>query len=160
MKFPIATAVAALTMAAATTGFAQSQPSAAATLPDAFENPASPAQPAQPARPAQAPAAPTATAPDIARSEAALRTVIANFQSGQVDYTSFTTDLGEQVRGQADMIGSLLTQFGAVQSVTHKGQPQGADMFEVQFENQKTEWVIGFDNEDQIAALLFRPAEN
>lgn len=157
MKFPIATAVAALTMAAATTGFAQSQPSAAATLPDAFENPAAPAQPA---RPAQAPAAPTATAPDIARSEAALRTVISNFQSGQVDYTSFTTNLGEQVRGQADMIGSLLTQFGAVQSVTHKGQPQGADMFEVQFENQKTEWVIGFDNEDQIAALLFRPAEN
>ena len=157
MKFPIATAVAALTMAAATTVFAQSQPSAAATLPDAFENPASPAQPA---RPAQAPAAPTATAPDIARSEAALRTVISNFQSGQVDYTSFTTDLGEQVRGQADMIGSLLTQFGAVQSVTHKGQPQGADMFEVQFENQKTEWVIGFDNEDQIAALLFRPAES
>lgn len=157
MKFPIATAVAALTMAAATTAFAQSQPSAAATLPDAFDNPAAPAQPA---RPAQAPAAPTATAPDIARSEAALRTVISSFQSGQVDYTSFTTDLGEQVRGQADMIGSLLTQFGAVQSVTHKGQPQGADMFEVQFENQKTEWVVGFDNEDQIAALLFRPAEN
>lgn len=160
MKFPIATAVAALTMAAATTGFAQqSQPSAAATLPNSFENPAAPAQAARPATPAT-PAAPTATAPDIARSEAALRTVIANFQSGQVDYTSFTDDLAQQVRGQADMIGSLLTQFGAVQRVTHKGQPQGTDMFEVQFENQKTEWVIGFDNEDQIAALLFRPAEN
>lgn len=133
------------------------EPAVAATLPNAFENtqqstPRAPA--AQPARPAPA------NVSNAARSETALRAIITGLQSGTVDYSAFTDDLAAQVREQADTIGSLLTQFGPVKSMTHKGQPQGADLFEVQFENQKTEWVIGFDNDDQIAALLFRPAES
>ena len=36
----------------------------------------------------------------------------------------------------------------------------GADLFRVTFDNQVTEWLIGFDAEDKIALLLFRPAES
>jgi len=157
MKFPIATAVAALTMAAATTGFAQSQPSAAATLPDAFDNPASSA--AAPSTQA-ASAARTPSATDSRRSIAALRTVIAGFQSGNVDYDLFTEDLASQVREQADTIGSLLNQFGPLQEARVRGQEQGADKLDVSFEKQKTEWLIAFNEDGKIAVLLFRPAED
>lgn len=153
----------------ATPVLAQSQPAAteptvAATLPNAFEAPQTSATPTAPAAartPATTPARPaTRTAAGSARSETALRAVITDLQSGTVEYGALTNDLAAQVREQADTIGSLLTQFGPLQSMTHKGQPDGADLFEVQFEKQKTEWLIGFDDNNKVAALLFRPAES
>jgi len=149
----------------ATPALAQSQsaaePTVAATLPGAFEGSQQPAPSAAPRQAAPpSPVVAPASAADIAKSETALRAVISELQSGTIDYSRFSDDLATQVREQADAIGSLLTQFGSVQSITHKGQPQGAELFEVQFENQKSEWVIGFDSEDKIAALLFRPAES
>ena len=36
----------------------------------------------------------------------------------------------------------------------------GAELFRVVFEKQATDWVIAFNNDDQIAALLFRPARD
>lgn len=110
--------------------------------------------------PATAPTGAPASAPDIARAEAALREVISGLKSGNVDYTMFSDDLAGKVRPQAGQIGSLLGQFGDLKTITHKGQPDGVDMFRVEFANQVTEWVIGFDNDDQIAALLFRPAQD
>ncbi len=152
----IAMAVAAPAAASAQTAPAQA-PAAAATLPDAFGTPAR--QPAQPARPATPPAmaAPSATAPDIARAQTALVEVIANLKSGQIDYTPFSNDLAAKIREQSSQIGSLLTQFGEIKTVRHLAQPDGVDVFRVDFDNQATEWMIGFDNDDQIAALLFRP---
>ena len=35
----------------------------------------------------------------------------------------------------------------------------GADLFAVTFSNAATQWVIGFNETDKVAALLFRPAE-
>ncbi|MHC3128339.1 hypothetical protein OB03_14115, partial [Brevundimonas sp. GN22] len=101
-----------------------------------------------------------AAAPDIARAENALRQIIAGLKSGSVDYSMFSDNVAEKVRPQASQIGSLLTQFGDLKSITHKGQPDGVDLFRVEFANQATEWVIGFDNDDQVAALLFRPAQD
>ncbi|WP_406852713.1 hypothetical protein WEU32_02190 [Brevundimonas sp. BH3] len=152
----IAMAMAAPAAASAQTAPAQN-PAAAATLPDAFT---SPTQTPQPARPAALPAPPAPpTAPDIARAQTALLEVIANLKSAEIDYTSFSTDLAAKIREQSSQIGSLLTQFGEIKSVRHMAQPDGVDVFRVDFENQATEWMIGFDNEDQIAALLFRPVE-
>ena len=99
------------------------------------------------------------TAPDIARAQTALLEVIANLKSAEIDYTPFSADLAAKIREQSSQIGSLLTQFGEIKSVRHMAQPDGVDVFRVDFENQSTEWMIGFDNEDQIAALLFRPVE-
>ncbi|WP_292054284.1 MULTISPECIES: hypothetical protein, partial [unclassified Brevundimonas] len=110
--------------------------------------------------PATAPAGAPASAPDIARAEEALRDVISALRTGQIDYIMFSDDLAEKIRPQASQIGSLLSQFGNLKSITHKAQPDGVDLFRVEFANQATEWVIGFDNEDQIAALLFRPAQD
>lgn len=150
----IAVAVAAPAAASAQTAPAQN-PAAAARLPDTFSTPAQ-----QPARPATPPAPPSPpAAPDIARAQTALLEVIANLKSGEVDYSPFSADLAAKIREQSSQIGGLLTQFGDIQSVRHLAQPDGVDVFRVDFKNQSTEWMIGFDNEDQIAALLFRPVE-
>lgn len=137
---------------------------AAASVPNAFDRPAQ-SQPQTPA-PAPAPQAtpsrptPPAAAPDIARAEEALRGVIADVQGGGFDYSDFTDGLGAQIRQQADQVGSLIKSFGAVKTVEYKRQEGEAQLFEVTFDNQATEWLIGFDAEDKIAALLFRPAES
>ena len=51
-------------------------------------------------------------------------------------------------------------QFGALKTISHVGQQDGADLFRVVFEKQATDWVIAFNDDDQIAALLFRPARD
>ena len=129
---------------------------AAATLPEAFEGDAAPA------RPQAAPAAPatTATAPDIARSEEALRAVIAAMQSGQIDYAVFSPDLAQQIRAQSGAVAPLIQQFGPLKSISHLDQQNGADVFRVVFDKQATDWIIGFNEDDLIAALLFRPAQD
>ena len=39
-------------------------------------------------------------------------------------------------------------------------QQNGADVFRVVFDKQATDWIIGFNEDDLIAALLFRPAQD
>lgn len=141
----------ALPVAAQTTPPAPTGGTAAATLPNAFGEPAAPARPAAPA---------VAEAPDIARSEQALRAAIASFQSGNVDYSVFSDDLAAQIREQATTVTPMVQQFGALKTIDHVGQQDGADLFRVVFEKQATDWVIAFDGQDQIAALLFRPARD
>ena len=150
MKTPIAAAVLgasllALPVAAQTATPPASSPGAAATLPNAFAEPAP---------------APAAVAPDIARAEQALRAAIASFQSGNVDYSVFSDDLAVQIREQATTVTPLVQQFGALKTISHVGQQDGADLFRVVFEKQATDWVIAFNDDNQIAALLFRPARD
>ncbi|RZJ87585.1 MAG: hypothetical protein EON88_22680 [Brevundimonas sp.] len=127
---------------------------AAATLPDAFDGPAAAQRPMIP--PA---AADEVQAPDVARSEAALRSIIAALQAGAPDYTVFTDDLAAQIRQRAGEIGPLVQGFGAVQAVAFVGEQNGAELFSVAFANQRTVWLIGFNDDDRIAALLFRPIQ-
>ncbi|WP_395945372.1 hypothetical protein [Brevundimonas sp.] len=135
---------------------------AAGSVPNAFDRPAQAqgqgqAQPT-PARPASPAAA--AAAPDIARAEEALRGVIADVQGTGFDYADFTPNLATQIRQQAAQVVPLIKGFGAVKTVEYERQEGEAQMFKVTFDNQVTEWLIGFDAEDKIAALLFRPAES
>ena len=183
MKTPISMAVLAATLialpaAAQTAGQGAGQnasprPGAAATLPNSFGDQAAAQRPAlspgrTPIQPGERPAAtqtqartetPGALAPDIARTQQARRAVIASLQAGDVDYSMFTTDLAAKIREKSGDIVGLVQQFGAVKTMTHRGQQDGADMFRVDFEKQSTDWVIGFDDDNQIAALLFRPAQ-
>lgn len=134
-----------------------SQSASAGTVPNAFDRPAQSAT--TQARPAPVePAA--AQAPDIARSEEALRAVIAAAQGTGFDYADFTTGLGTQIRQQEAQVIPLIKGFGAIKTVEYVRQEGEAQMFKVTFDNQVTEWMIGFDAEDKIAALLFRPAES
>ncbi|MNU41988.1 hypothetical protein D3C71_307400 [compost metagenome] len=158
MKTPILAAVLgasllALPVAAQTTTAPAPTGAAAATLPNAFEE----APAAAPARRPAPPPAPTSVAPDIARSETALRAAIASLTSDPIDYSAFSEDLATQIRGKAEEITPLIRQFGPLRTVEHRGQQDGADLFRVVFEKQATDWVIAFNDEDQIAALLFRP---
>nr|WP_314430690.1 hypothetical protein [uncultured Brevundimonas sp.] len=142
----------------ATAATAQTTPprangAAAATLPDAFGEP-------EPDRTAALPPRPAATAPDIARSEEALRAVIGSLQSDAIDYSMFSDDLATQIRERAADFTPLVRRFGALKSIDHRGQQDGADLFRVVFENQATDWVIAFNDDDRIAALLFRPARD
>ena len=130
---------------------------AAATLPDAFARPAA-ASSATTAPPAAAATEAEAEAPDIARSEQALRAVIASLQSDAIDYSVFSTDLAEQIHGRAAEFAPRIRQLGAVKTMEYRGQRDGAELFRVVFEKQATDWVIAFDAEDQINALLYRPA--
>ena len=147
------TALAAALLLAPVPAFAQA---AAGAVPNAFDRPAQSATPQ--ARPAPAATA-AAQAPDIARSEEALRAVIAAAQGTGFDYADFTTGLGTQIRQQEAQVIPLIKGFGAIKTVQYVKQEGEAQMFKVTFDNQVTEWLIGFDAEDKIAALLFRPAE-
>jgi hypothetical protein len=128
---------------------------AAGTVPNSFDAPQSAT--AQPAAPRAAASA--AQAPDTARAETALREVIAGAQGAGFDYSDFTSDLGTKIKAQEAQVLPLIKSFGAIKTVEARGQENGADLFRVTFDNQVTEWLIGFDAEDQIALLLFRPAE-
>ena len=123
---------------------------AAATLPNSFGEPD--------AVQAPPPAPASGEAPDIARTQGALRAVIASLQSDEIDYSVFSPSLAEQIRSRAAEFAPRVRQLGAVQVMEYRGQQDGAELFRVVFEKQATDWVISFDNEDQINALLYRPA--
>jgi hypothetical protein len=122
---------------------------AAASMPNSFDGPVRVA-------PVAAPAAP---APANPRAEAVLRDIIAGAQAGTIDYAVMTEDLAGKVREQEASIQPLIVGFGPVQAVDFVGSQNGADLFAVIFANAATEWVIGFNEADKVAALLFRPAE-
>lgn len=122
---------------------------AAASMPNSFDGPVRVA-------PVAAPAAP---APANPRAEAVLRDIIAGAQAGTIDYAVMTEDLAGKVREQEASIQPLIVGFGPVQALDFVGSQNGADLFAVIFANAATEWVIGFNEADKVAALLFRPAE-
>ena len=86
--------------------------------------------------------------------------MIAAAHGAGFDYSDFTTNLAAQIRQQETQVKPLIKGFGAVKTVEYVKQEGEAQMFKVTFDNQVTEWMIGFDAEDKIAALLFRPAES
>jgi hypothetical protein len=146
---------AALLVSVAAPAAAQAQV-AAGSLPNSFD---SPAPAARAAAPTAAPVVAPAPTPANARSEDVLRDIIAGAQAGTIDYSLMTDDLAGQVRAQEAAIRPLITGFGAVQAVDFVGNQNGADLFAVTFANAATQWVIGFNEADKVAALLFRPAE-
>lgn len=153
MKFTLTTILVAAALAGAPASpLAQA---AAGAVPNSFDAPAASQTPPS----AQTPAA-SAAAPDIARSQEALRSVIAAGQGAGFDYSVFTDNLAAQIRQQADQVGPLLKSFGEVKTIEYQRQEGQAELFKVTFDNQATEWMIGFDANNKIAALLFRPSQN
>lgn len=134
---------------------------AAASVPNSFDRPVQPVrvQPEPAGTAAAAPAAVPATTPVNPRAEAVLRDIIAGAQAGTIDYALMSADLAARVREQEAAIQPLIVGFGPVQAVDFVGSQNGADLFAVTFANAATQWVIGFNEADKVAALLFRPAE-
>lgn len=130
---------------------AQDKPTAAATLPNAFDGPAP--------RPLAAPPVATASATADSRSEPTLRAIVAAIQAGEPDYDVFSPDLAAKMREMEPQVTPLVQQFGELKTVAYEGEQNGADMFRLTFDNQATQWLIGFNGAGKVAALLFRPAE-
>ena len=147
----IALSASALLAAPALAQSAQDKPTAAATLPNAFDGPAP--------RPSAAPPVATASATADSRSEPTLRAIVAAIQAGEPDYDVFTPDLAAKMREMAPQVTPLVQQFGDLKTVAFEGEQNGADMFRLTFDNQATQWLIGFNDAGKVAALLFRPAE-
>lgn len=122
---------------------------AAATLPNSFD------------RAAAAPAAPVIVqAMADERSEDALRDFIAGAAAGDIDTSNLSDDLITAISAQADQVTPLIQSFGQVEAVTFVGKRDGADLFSVLFANAETEWVIGFNDDGKVGALLFRPTSS
>lgn len=148
MKALLASTLFALTLAAGS-ALAQPQPQAqaAATLPDAFSDAGA------------APATAIASAPAVRAhpgSEAALRAVVADAGDGDLDLGRFTPSLAAQLRGGGADMAARIRAFGALRSVEHAGQENGADLYLATFSQARTQWIVGVDAEDRVSALLFR----
>lgn len=102
-------------------------------------------------------AVPARTEPDP-RSEPAIRAFIGGLQTGTVDWNAFTPNMAEQMRPGESQAVEVIRELGALESVEWFQHRDGADHYLVRFENADTQWIIGFDDDDRIAALLFRPA--
>lgn len=125
---------------------------AAATLPNSFDGPAVP-------RPGIPVAAPGNQVTEAQMAEAALRAVIAQMQSGELDLALFTPDLGRQIESQMTTFTPLVQGFGPLRTLAAEGaMANGAGQYSVVFENAETQWLIGLEEGGLIAALLFRPA--
>lgn len=140
---------------------------AAGSVPNTFDRPAT-----QPARPAATPAARAPAARPAAgqtealspnrisvNSEGALRAFIRGAQAGEIDYAVMSDDLASQVRQQESAVTPIVQGFGAIEEVRFMGSRGTADQYAITFANGATEWMIGFNEDGKIAALLFRPAE-
>jgi hypothetical protein len=140
---------------------AQSSGAAAGAVPNSFDAPAAKATTPAPRPAPQTPApAPAASSADIAKGEAALRNIIDDIQGTGLDYSVFTENLATQIREQSAQVTPLIKSFGDLRDIEHQGAEGPAQLYRATFENQVTEWLIGFDEDGKIAALLFRPAED
>lgn len=180
MKSISLAAVAAFAFSGA--AFAQAQPAQDHSAHQA----AAQAQPAQPAAAAQAQtqaegqaqvAAPAKTeaelaaeaqaaadaqlTPEVRQTQAALLRVIAELQSGTVDFGKFHPQLAAAIQPQQAAITPGLAKLGKVESVRHKGVGQhGRHQFEVKFGTDTTkattQWFIGFDDKGLINGFEFK----
>lgn len=123
---------------------------AAGTVPDPFQR--QPAAPAAPPAPAASPSQP----PLNAAAPATLRTLIEGAQAGGMDYSLLTDDLAGKVRVQQEAVATLLQSLGELQNIEFVGSEDGVDLFAVTFARGLTHWIIGFDESDKVAVLLFR----
>lgn len=138
-------------------------PTAAATLPNTFDQgapkPAAPSRGPQAASSGTEAAAEVADPAKVAAAETMLKRTVAAMQTGTPNYSDMSPDLGAKVRAQATTVTPVVQGFGALQSVKHVGHQNGAELFDVIFAQQATQWVIGLGEDGKIVVLLFRPAQ-
>jgi CubicO group peptidase (beta-lactamase class C family) len=91
-------------------------------------------------------------------SEAALRRAIEELRQGQPKYELMSAGFAGITRQQLPQLKSMITGFGAVESVSFKGVgPGGADIYEVKFEHSKIEFRISLEADGKIAGMGLRP---
>ena len=93
----------------------------------------------------------------VDNSEALLRSVIAEHQSGEVDYDRMVSALADAGREQMSMIRADLERAGALRSISFKGvSSDGWDVYDVAFENAVMEWRFALAADGRFSGLFFR----
>ena len=94
----------------------------------------------------------------VSAEEAMLRTTIAHMQAGTHNYDDMAAELADAVRAGEASITPMIQGFGALQTLEHQGEVQGAQHYRAAFDNAATDWFIALGDDGKIAGLLFRPA--
>jgi hypothetical protein len=77
---------------------------------------------------------------------------------GQPKYELMTPGFADVTRQQLPQLKTIITQFGAVQSVTFKAVGQGGDdIYEVKFEHGSSEWRIMLQPDGKVGSVGIRP---
>ena len=97
-------------------------------------------------------------AAEVSAEETMLRTTIAALQAGTPNYDDMGPELAEAVRAGEASITPMIRGFGALQTLEHQGEVQGAQHYRAVFENAATDWFIALNDDGKIAGLVFRPA--
>lgn len=92
------------------------------------------------------------------RAEETLLAIIKGLEQGDLDYALFSDELANSIREQEPVIAPLIRELGTVEDMLFIGQQQGADLFLIRFPEVDTQWLIGFNPDGRVGALLFRPA--
>ena len=95
---------------------------------------------------------------EVSAEEAMLRTTIAAMQAGTPNYDDMAAELADAVRVGEASITPMIQAFGALQTLDHQGEVQGAQHYRATFENAETDWFIALGDDGKIAGLVFRPA--
>ena len=174
MKLVLTTAAAAALLAGA--ACATNQPAdeaatdsgvSASGSASATASPAARSSPAPAPRPSSAGAAQTqggatagATAPapqGHAREEAALRRLIAELQTGSVNYSLLAPHLAEAMRAQQAAMTARMAPRGPVQRIEHLGAgDNGVQRFGVVYANETSVWELSVDPNGVITGLVVK----
>ena len=93
-------------------------------------------------------------------SDAALRKMIDDLRQGQPDYDRMSAGLAAATRQQLPQIQPMISQMGALQSLTFTGVgPGGADIYTVKFENGSLEYRIMLGTDGKIEGASVRPIQ-
>ncbi|MCV9946753.1 MULTISPECIES: MerR family transcriptional regulator [unclassified Rhizobium] len=93
----------------------------------------------------------------VDNSEALLRSLIAQHQSGEVDYDRMVPALADAGREQMPMIRADLERAGTLRSISFKGvSSEGWDVYDVAFENAAMEWRFVLAADGRFSGIFFR----
>ena len=95
---------------------------------------------------------------EVSAEETMLRTTIAAMQAGTPNYDDMAAELADAVRAGEASITPMIQSFGALQTLEHQGEVQGAQHYRAAFDNAATDWFIALGDDGKITGLVFRPA--
>jgi CubicO group peptidase (beta-lactamase class C family) len=93
-------------------------------------------------------------------SETALRRMIDEVRTGKPNYDRMRPELAAAIHQQLPHLQSMFAAMGGLQSVIFKGVgPDGADIYQVNFENDSVDYRIELGADGQIEHAKLRPTE-
>lgn len=95
----------------------------------------------------------------LSQSEPALRRLIGEHMTGQIDYTRITPALADLMRPQEQIARQELVKAGPLQDLRFLGvNENGFDVFELLFAHTRQNWGIAHDKGGLVDGLFMRPS--